>query len=224
MSVSMKLKRDLASLAYPRPSSVIETLNGHAKLNRWLRNNRAPAFKHRFELYEFVESDYLKGEQIQYLEFGVHEGASIRKWTDLHRNPKSQFTGFDTFTGLPTDWGNYLQRGHFDTGGATPKLDDKRVSFVAGLFQETLPTYLAKHKRSGRLVVHNDSDLYSSTLYTLTMLHDLLVPGTIIIFDEFASPLHEFRAWNDFLDSYMRRATLIGSSGPYAEQAAFIFD
>lgn len=224
MSASMKLKRDIASLVYPRPSNVVETLNGHAKLNRWLRANKAPRFKHRFELYEFVEREYIKGGKIQYLEFGVHEGESIRKWTELHRHRNSCFVGFDTFTGLPTDWGEYLKRGHFDTGGKTPELADKRASFIAGLFQQSLPAYLAKHKSAGRLVIHNDSDLYSSTLYTLTMLHDLLVPGTIIIFDEFASPLHEFRAWNDFLDSYMRTATLIGSSGPYAEQAAFIFD
>ena len=220
----MKLKRDIATLVYPQPSNIVETLNGHAKLNKWLRKNLAPTFKHRFELYNFVEQEYIKGEKIQYLEFGVHEGESIKKWTDIHRNPESRFTGFDTFTGLPTDWGDYLKSGHFDTGGMKPELDDERASFIAGLFQQTLPVYLREHQSTGRLVIHNDSDLYSSTLYTLTMLHDLMVPGTIIIFDEFASPLHEFRAWNDFLDSYMRKATLIGSSGPYAEQAAFIFE
>ena len=224
MSISMKLKRDIASLVYPRPSNAIETLNGHAKLNRWLSRNRAPSFKQRFELYDFVEQEHIKGQPIEYLEFGVHEGASIRKWTELHPNPKSRFVGFDTFTGLPSDWGDYLKRGHFDTGGKTPEVADKRASFVPGLFQQSLPAYLAKRQSAGRLVIHNDSDLYSSTLYTLTMLHDLMVPGTIIIFDEFASPLHEFRAWTDFLDSYMRKATLIGSSGPYAEQAAFVFE
>lgn len=224
MAIPVKMKRDLASLIYRRPSELVETLNSHAKLNAWLKQNNAPAFKDRFALYDYIESEYLKGETIQYLEFGVHEGSSFQKWIKIHSNSASRFVGFDTFTGLPTDWGSYLPTGHFDTGGNTPVVADERASFVAGLFQDTLPRFLESHVRKGRLVIHNDSDLYTSTLYTLTMLNDLIVPGTILIFDEFASPLHEFRAWNDYTGSYMRKAGLIGSSGPYAEQAAFLFE
>lgn len=223
MERGIKFKRDLATLVYRQPSELIEMLNGHAKLNRWLRQNRAPVFPDRFALYDHVQS--LIGDRpIDYLEFGVHRGESLARWLTIHPHPDSRFVGFDTFSGLPTDWGNYLKKGHFDTGGAAPALDDPRVSFQKGLFQQTLPGFLAGFSSNRQLVVHNDSDLGSSTHYTLAKLDTLMMPGTIIIFDEFASPLHEFRAWTDYCEAFMRRATLIGSAGPYAEQAALRFD
>ena len=37
-----------------------------------------------------------------------------------------------------------------------------------------------------RLVVNNDSDLYSSTLFTLASLNMLLVPGAVLILDDFS--------------------------------------
>ena len=72
-------------------------------------------------------------------------------------------------------------------------------------------------------MINNDSDLYSPTLYTLTMLHSRLVPGSIVIFDEFSSPLHEFRALHDYLGAYNRRATPIALNTDYAMHAAFVF-
>ena len=221
---SIKLKRDMAALFFRKPSELLDMLNNHARLNAWLKRNPAPVFDDRFALYDHVQATEIGDRAIDYLEFGVHRGESFRRWMEINSNPESRFVGFDTFTGLPTDWGKYLQRGHFDTGGQTPTVADPRGSFMAGLFQETLPGFLAAFAGGKPLVVHNDSDLYSSTHYTLAMLNDLMVPGTIIIFDEFASPMHEFRAWNDYTDAFMRKATLIGSAGPYAEQAAFRFD
>jgi hypothetical protein len=220
----MKLKRDLASLFYRRPLPMVEMLNGHARLNRWLKAQDAPRFNERFELYDHVRDKYLGSEPIDYLEFGVHQGESFRRWLMIETHPDSRFHGFDTFTGLPTEWNKYRRAGHFNVGGAVPQVDDPRVSFHAGLFQDTLPRFLKTFAGGRRLVVHNDSDLYSSTLYTLAMLNECMVAGTVIIFDEFASPEHEFRAWNDYCDAFMRRARLIGSSGPYAEQAAFLFE
>lgn len=221
---SVKLKRDLASVLYPRPIPLLETLNGHARLNRWLKRQTAPSFAHRFQLYDHIQATLLGNEPINYLEFGVHKGESYRRWLAINSHPDSRFCGFDTFTGLPSDWGNYLQRGHFDVAGQTPSVEDGRASFRAGLFQQTLPGFLKEFVSDKRLVLHNDSDLYSSTHYTLSMMNDLLVPGSIIIFDEFASPLHEHRAWNDYCEAFMRKASLIGTACPYAEQAAFLFE
>jgi len=224
VELAMRRKRKVASALYRWPVPMIETLNAHARLAGWLKAQSAPSFDDRFALYDHVQAEYLGAEPIDYLEFGVHRGESFRRWLEIHRHPESRFQGFDTFTGLPVDWGNYLQRGHFDVGGQVPSVDDPRATFHAGLFQQTLPRFLAGFRSDRRLVVHNDSDLYSSTHYTLAMLNDLLVPGSVIVFDEFASPLHEFRAWNDYCDAFMRKATLIGTAGPYAEQAAFVFE
>ena len=47
----------------------------------------------------------------------------------------------------------------------------KRISFVKGWFQNTLPGFLNGFSPRSRLIVHNDSDLYSSTLFTLANLN-----------------------------------------------------
>ena len=40
-----------------------------------------------------------------------------------------------------------------------------------------------------------DADLYSSTLYVLTMLAPYLKAGDIVMFDEFTVPRHEYLAF-----------------------------
>src|SRR6266545_4942707 len=79
---------------------------------------------------------------IDYLEFGVYEGVSIRYFAERHRDPESRFVGFDTFSGLPENWREFGP-GHFDVNGRVPSIKDSRVSFVPGLFQDTLPTFLS---------------------------------------------------------------------------------
>ena len=97
------------------------------------------------------------------------------------------------FEGLPEDFSKNWPKGRFDVGGATPQIDDERVTFVKGWFQNALPGLLNGFTPRSRLVVHNDSDLYSSTLFALVSLHTILVAGTVIIFDEYTMPTHEFR-------------------------------
>jgi len=169
-----------------------------------------------FELFEYLASHVIDpGTPVTYLEFGVFEGKSMRKWLSLNSNPKSSFVGFDTFSGLPDAWGFFhgqRSRGEFDAGGRAPAIDDPRVSFVPGLFQDTLPSFLASFAPKGRLVVNIDCDLYASALYVLTRCHDILVPGAIILFDEFSSVLHEFRALEDYCAAYRRDYEVIGAT------------
>ena len=168
------------------------------------------SYNRRDEFYRYISETMCPDAAITYLEFGVHEGYSILTWAGLNRHPESRFIGFDTFHGLPEDWKSY-RAGHFSTEGRTPQTDDARVRFVAGLFQDTLDGALAEIPRAGRLVVHIDSDLYSAALYVLTRLHDRLVPGTLIIFDQWVD-IHEYRALSDYRSAYgtpfMLRATM----------------
>jgi O-methyltransferase len=71
-------------------------------------------------------------------------------------------------------------------------------------------------------VLHIDSDLHSSAIYVLTRMDHLIRPGTIIIFDEFASALHEFRALDDYCRAYRRNVTPLVMTSDFAAQAAFI--
>jgi hypothetical protein len=168
----------------------------------------------RKKLYSFINSN-INNEAISYCEFGVFEGASIKYWSKLNTHPDSQFFGFDTFSGLPESWDNFtggLQKGFFDTQGQTPNIDDQRVGFFKGLFQDTLPVFLETYNSDRVLVVNIDADLYSSTLFVLTQLHRFLKKGSIIIFDEFSSVLHEFRAFEDYCLAYNVAFEVVASS------------
>jgi hypothetical protein len=176
--------------------------------------------KHR--LYDYINEKIIAGGPVSYLEFGVYTGGTILYWTKLNKNKDSEFVGFDTFTGLPEDWQNLsgtMRKNHFDTNGKTPDIADPRCSFVKGLFQDTLPGFLNTFKPKGRLVIHNDSDLYTSSLYTLAKLHPFLTKGTIIIFDEFSAPLHEMRAFSDFTTSHLVKYKMLAHTHNYTQVA-----
>lgn len=163
---------------------------------------------------------------IDYLEFGVFKGGSLRGWSSYNRHKDSRFFGFDTFTGLPDRWegvvGGY-QAGAFDAKGEVPPFDDPRVMLFDGLFQDTLDGFLESYDRKNLLIINCDADLYSSTLYVLTRCHDIIAPGSIVIFDEFSSVAHEFRALQDYADAYRRKYKTIASSGDYLDQVALEF-
>ncbi len=185
-----------------------------------------PTFHDRYKLYDYINNTVVHNKPIVYCEFGVFEGASIKYWSDLNSHSDSRFYGFDTFTGLPEVWDNFtqnLEKNHFDAGGKYPLANDRRMTFVKGLFQDTLPEFLKACKINHQLIIHNDSDLYSSTLYVLTYANDIITDGTIIIFDEFSTMLHEFRALEDYCSAYRRNYKILGatlSSSKYYTQVA----
>ncbi len=168
----------------------------------------------RIKLYDYLNETINNGP-IAYLEFGVYKGASMRYWSKLNTNSSSQLHGFDTFSGLPESWDNFtggLEKGFFDTKGQTPNVDDDRITFHKGLFQDTFPPFLEQFKTDSTVIINIDADLYSSTLFVLTMAHGILKPGSILIFDEFSSMLHEFRAFEDYVKAYNVKFEVLAST------------
>ena len=217
-------RKKLAKLVFPTYSRTIDLMNHNALVGDWIAKNRDIMHLHdKSRLYEYINKHVLHECPIDYLEFGVYKGNSIRNWATLNRNAKSRFFGFNSFEGLPEHWNRQHTKGTFDTGGQIPVIDDARVQFVKGWFQDKLPEFLKTFTPHHRLVIHNDSDLYSSTLYILARLDEIAISGTVLMFDEFSSPLHEFRAFNDYIGSFRRSVKLIAICGPYADQAAFVF-
>ena len=134
-------------------------------------------------LYENLFSHF-RDEKINLLEFGTHEGKSIKKFLSLNSNKYSKFYGFDSFLGLPEFWRKGFDQGAFNVNGRTPIINDNRVTFIKGYFQNTLPKFILENKFEENLFVHYDADLFSSTLYCLLKLDTLKIPY-IAIFDEF---------------------------------------
>jgi hypothetical protein len=157
----------------------------------------------RTELYRYVvECEGLEGP-IDYLEFGVSRGGSMRWWVENSRHPESTFVGFDSFEGIPEAWANWPE-GTFSAGGKTPDIADPRCRFVKGLFHDTVPGWLSGREFPRRTVLHLDADLYSSTLVVLAQLVPKLKQSDIVIFDQFCSYLHEYSAYVDMTTAYQR--------------------
>ena len=175
----------------------------------------------RFALYSLVSAELIAGRPFDYLEFGVFQGESIRKVSELNANPGCRFFGFDSFEGLPQDWQADKKQGHFDVGGAAPEVDDPRVGFVKGWFDQTLPPFLLGYAPQDQLWIHIDADLYGSALCVLTYLNRHIRAGTVVVFDEVEDLMHEFKALCDFQDMSGKSLELHAATQD-CRQAAFV--
>lgn len=177
----------------------LNAMLNYLEVGRWMAAHNFDTThraRDRRQIYAAI-ADEVGAERVLYLEFGVHRGESMRLWSGLLRHPQAMLHGFDSFEGLPEDWTLVDGRGTFSTGGEAPALADRRVKFIKGWFDATLPAYeVPPHER---LVVHLDADLYSSTATVLRALERHIVPGTYLLFDEFSDRLHELRAFDEFL-------------------------
>jgi O-methyltransferase len=219
MVMRNSLKRRIAQTALAgREETVLRIALASKYATLYSRSQAAPSFKDRFAMYAHVNS-LLNGQAIDYLEFGVFEGESIRAVADLNKHPDSRFIGFDSFEGLPTDWNTEKPKGTFSKMGAVPQSDDQRINFVKGLFSETLPEFAVKFKRSRPIWIHIDCDLFSSTIYVLIHLDNLIRVGDIIAFDELDDLTHEFRAFMDYLGFTQRLFEVVGWTESFGQVA-----
>lgn len=182
-------------------------LQGHGRL-RWGGADVGPA---KLRLLRWIGLETSRAP-LTYLEFGVREGVSMAALLASQTNRASRFHGFDTFEGLPEDWvpawgGRPIghSRAQGEMAAAIPQLGDRRVTFHKGLIQDTLPGFLAKFRRRGRLFVNVDTDLYSAALYVLTTMHHFMQAGDLLYLDELHDELNEFAALNDYVRSYYMR-------------------
>jgi O-methyltransferase len=221
-TVSTVLANTLGRANLWRPASGLTAVAYWLHFSHWCRTHPAPTVtfgrskKDRTWLYQTViANEGLDRTPITYLEFGVYQGASLLWWLENVVHPQSRFVGFDTFTGLPERWRATEPQAHFSTDGRVPPIEDPRCHFEVGIFQETLSNFIGGHDLSGRIVVNLDADLFTSTLFVLTTLSQVLKSGDIIFFDEFSCPLDEYRAFDDFVRSYRLKYELLGAVQGY---------
>lgn len=183
-------------------------------------------YNDREGMYEFVMNEFnLNTKKIVYLEFGVAGGNSFNKFLTLNSNQASKYYGFDTFEGLPEDWGGFFKKG--DMSHDIPGLNDNRATYIKGLFQDSLVPFLETKsnelKEADVRVIHMDADLYSATIFSLSMLYPFLKKGDIIFFDEYNVPLHEFKAFKEFTENfYIQYKPLTAVNNYY--QMSFMID
>lgn len=189
-----------------------------SKFARYYSDQSHLSLNSRFELYELVQQR-IGSRPIDYLEFGVFQGDSLKKIIELNTHPQSRFFGFDSFEGLPRDWSKQKPKGTFSTNGNIPVFYDTRVELVKGWFNITLPEFMRSFQTKGTTWIHVDCDLYSSTMYVLLHLDQLIKPGSFIIFDEFEDIMNEFRAFLDFQEISGRQFNVIGATEHFRQVA-----
>jgi O-methyltransferase len=210
-------------------SARLDVLCNLPKIESWRKKyvgKDCPQFGKRMELYDYLQTNFVRDRPVDYVEFGVYRGESIKYWSKINEHEQSRFYGFDTFTGLPEEWKKFccdMPVGALDCGGEVPVVDDGRIQFIKGLYQDTLDTFLSQFSPRSQLVLHDDSDLYSSTLFVLTRCHSLLTPDAVIIFDDFSSVLNQFRAIKDYCAAYRRNYKVLGVAGDYLAHVAIQF-
>jgi len=205
-------------------SSLLLNLYCMTKLSALAAKNRKIAFNDfpskwdylkRYQLYKhIIETENIRDEAINYMEFGVAAGHSFRFFLEENSNPASRFYGFDTFTGLPEDWGPF-KKGSFSNNNQLPVINDHRGKFFQGLFQQTVYQFLPELDNSRRNVIMMDADIYSATLFALSSLATYLKKDDLIFFDEFAVPTHESKAFFDFVDTHYINLEMIAAANNY---------
>jgi len=211
-----KYEKKILTMVYLAKASKFINENKKCKFSDFYSYN----FNHskRYTMYDFVlKSEHLNNDVI-YLEFGVEKGSSIKWWSENIKNANAKFYGFDTFEGLPEDWGGY-QKGSMSANGSLPDINDNRIEFIKGLFQKTLPKFLVNKSLSKKLIVHLDADLYSSTQYVLWWLSPYLKAGDILLFDEFNVPMHEVKAFCEFVSSSYIKYKVIANVNNFYQTA-----
>ena len=122
------------------------------------------------------------------LEFGVYRGKTINHISSHW--PDQSVWGFDSFQGLPEPWFVNDQShpshpaGTFDLTQEGLPAYPINVKLVKGWFDQSIPPWLDSNPGPIKFL-HVDCDLYSSTLTVLNLLNQSIVPGTVIVFDEF---------------------------------------
>ena len=155
------------------------------------------------------------------MEFGVASGYTIKKLAQLL--PDKTIYGFDSFKGLPEDWGTQ-SKGAFSC--PVPLDLPRNVELIVGMFEDTLPEFLLTHPGVVSFV-HIDCDLYSSTDCVLCNLlaFGSLCSGSVIAFDEIYNhpnyAEHEAKAFAEFLNETGFEYECLGHSGPDSDKAIF---
>jgi len=119
-----------------------------------------------------------------FAQFGVYRGKSARI---IHRmmSGDRRLHLFDSFEGLPENWTPQKPAGHFKLApDEIPTFEGDNVIIHKGWFKDTVPQW-AGTLSAPLAFLHIDADLYSSTVDVLFNLNDAIVPGTIILFDEY---------------------------------------
>jgi hypothetical protein len=208
-----------ASLAYRGSAEQLAKVTGHILQSHHVQNSDlagARKGRDRFDVLSMAaaQTRSLPGMA---MEFGVFQGITLRHIARAIA-PQRRVTGFDTFEGLPDDWGDLLAKGTFAT--SMPSLEGlSNVALEVGRIEDTLPKYLSEHRPTISLV-HSDCPYYEINVFILEHVLPCMPEGSVVVFDEYygypSYELYEFRAWSEI----RQRLKLATSPMAYSSRSA----
>lgn len=152
------------------------------------------------------------------VECGVYKGASLMRLAAFRRLLENDYSreifGFDIFGTFPTgevsDEADLKFIKEFESGGGNGisacELQDlfkrksyRNISLVQGNLFETLPEYMNNNSHRRIALLHLDLDVYEPTKYSLECLADSVVPGGVIVFDDYSAVDGATKAADEFL-------------------------
>lgn len=167
-------------------------------------------FLAHYEFFQRVQN--LPGDIV---ELGVYRGASLFSWANFLEirnmgDRQKKVIGFDNFKGF----GDFDKKdgaespgvgkkiGGFDGGAFEQQLRDAvkifdadrfipykpRIALVKGNIEDTVPKYVEENPGLRISLLHFDADLYRPTVVALEHLWPLVVPGGVVLFDEYGIP------------------------------------
>jgi hypothetical protein len=173
----------------------------------YARRTLLKRFVAHYELFRMTKD--LPGDIV---ELGVYRGASLMTWANLlevHNmgDRQKQVFGFDNFRGFTAfdakDGKEDRRVGKvqdgFDAAVFEPMLEDAiriydqdrfvphkpRVRLVKGDVEKTVPRFVREHPGLRISLLHFDCDMYRPTKVGLEQLWPLVVPGGVVLFDEY---------------------------------------
>jgi hypothetical protein len=150
------------------------------------------------------------------VECGVFKGVSLMQFATLRRllenDDSRKIVGFDAFGPFPgvheAADAAFVEQWERRAGPGIPvntlaaALDHKEfrnVELIAGDVLDTLPRYIGQHPELKIALLHVDVDVYLPTRVTLESLYDRVLPGGIVILDDYPTVAGATRAVDEFL-------------------------
>ncbi len=170
-----------------------------------------------YELYKRITG--LPGEIV---ECGVYKAASLIRFLsfrELLESPDSRrVIAFDAFGRFPAVADGhdqaFIQRFEQEGGDgiSVPELERvlskksfRNTELVPGDINQSVPAYAEAHPELRIALLHVDVDVYEATVTILNHLFERMVPGGLVVFDDYGKVAGETRAVDELLRRHPRR-------------------
>lgn len=172
---------------------------------------RIGKFINHYEIYKSITN--IPGH---IMEFGVYKGSSLIRllsFRDLLEHPQSRkIVGFDSFGKFPNDLeleeDQKFVRSFESAGGFGIDKEDleyylnkkgtQNYELIKGDILKTLPTYINNNPAFKVAFLHIDVDVYEPTKLILEELWNKIVPGGVIVLDDYGTVKGETKAVDQF--------------------------